>query len=87
MVVYSTQRPASFSVLKHLIPKLPSSTPKLIVAMITTKSDDQKWLVEGQELASKWEKTLFVSNDGEDLPSMCDVCVCVCVLFISHQGN
>ncbi len=68
ILVYSVERPASLSVLKHLLPKVPPNTPKLIIAMTTTKSiNDKKWLLEGLELARKWG-TQFSTNNGEELP-------------------
>lgn len=67
ILVYSTQRPGSLSVLKYLLPKLPN-IPKLIVAMTTAKSHDRNLLEAGQELAKKWE-AMLVSNTGQELSS------------------
>lgn len=69
ILVYSTQRLASLSVLKYLLPKLPS-IPKLIVAMTTNKSHDKKCLEEGQQFASQWG-AMLVSNSEDELRGKC----------------
>ena len=69
ILVYSTERPASFAVIKSLLSKLPS-LPKLIVAMATDGSHDNKLLEEGRGLANS-VNAMFVCNNGETLPSEC----------------
>lgn len=66
ILVYSTERLASLSVLKYLLPKLPQ-IPKLLVAMTSAKSHDRKLLEEGQELASKWDAEFTSNEDGQEL--------------------
>ena len=67
ILVYSTARPASLAIIKSLLSKLPS-IPKLIVAMATNGSHDNKLLEEGRVLANS-ANAMFVYNNGETLPS------------------
>lgn len=67
ILVYSTARPASLAIIKSLLSKLPS-IPKLIVAMATNGSHDNKLLEEGRGLANS-ANAMFVYNNGETLPS------------------
>ena len=63
VLVYSTQRAASLSVLKALLPTLPS-LPKLVVAMASEGSHDKQLLEEGRVLADNW-KAMFISSSDE----------------------
>ena len=68
ILVYSTERHASLAVMKSLLSKLPALLPKLVVAMATNGSHDNKLLEEGRELANG-ANALFSYNNGEDLQS------------------
>lgn len=67
ILVYSTERRASLSVLKYLLPKLPK-VPLMIIAMTTAESHNEELLKEGEELAQEKE-AMFLVNTAPELPS------------------
>ena len=67
ILVYSTQRSASIAVMKSLLNKLPN-LPKLIIAMATSGSHDNKLLEEGRSLAESLN-AMFICSNEETLPS------------------
>ena len=68
ILVYSTQRRASLSVLTNLLPKLPDIIPKMIVAMGTSDLASSKLVEEGEEIARKHD-AMFYRNVATELPS------------------
>lgn len=78
ILAYSTSRPASLSVTKFLLSKLPA-VPKMLVAVVLGQSCDDHMIEEGRQIAQSYDALFVCTSDLDWASKSHNVCVYITI--------